>query len=80
MDDDAFLAWYRDGKWGAMMNDLEVMALDVKIWTGLSTSIEQMAGWMLFLCLLTPAVAVLLFVFRDRVGAFARCWPGARSG
>jgi len=25
-----FLAWYREGKGGALMNDLEVVALDLK--------------------------------------------------
>jgi hypothetical protein len=71
-NDEAFLAWYREGKGGAMMNDLELIALDVKIWTGLSMEIEQVAGWLLLFALIPPAVAVLLFIFRDRVSAVAR--------
>ena len=47
-------------------------ALDVKIWTGLSMEIEQVAGWLLAFALIPPAVAILLFVFRERVSAWAR--------
>jgi hypothetical protein len=70
--DDAFLAWYRDGKGGAMMNDLEVMALDLRIWTGAALSIEQVAGWLLAFSLVPPAVALLLYVCRDRVRTLTR--------
>jgi hypothetical protein len=71
-NDADYLAWYREGKGGAMMNDLEVIALDIKIWTGLSLDIEQVAGWLLASSLIPMASAVLLFVFRERVRVFAR--------
>jgi hypothetical protein len=71
-NDDSYLAWYRDGKGGAMMNDLEVVALDLKIWMGLSLDIRQVAGGLLVFSVITLAVSVLLFVFRAQVNAFAR--------
>jgi hypothetical protein len=71
-NDPGFLAWYREGKGGAMMNDLEVIALDIKIWTGASLDIPDVAGWLLALGPVTMGTAVLLFVYRERVNAFAR--------
>jgi len=71
-NDADYLAWYREGKGGAMMNDLEVIALDIKIWTGLSLDIEQVAGWLLAFSLIPVAIAILLYVFREPVNAFAR--------
>lgn len=71
-NDPAYLEWYREGKGGALMNDLEVIALDVKIWTGISLDIEQVAGWLLAFSVVPPAIAVVSFVFRERVRTFAR--------
>jgi hypothetical protein len=68
--DAAFLAEYRAGKGGAMMNDLEAIALDLKIWTGVSMDIREAAGWLLFAALVIPAAATLLYVFRRRVSGF----------
>lgn len=70
--DAAFLAWYREGKGGALMNDLEVIALDVRIWTGLTPDVEQVAGWLAASAMVPIAAALALFVFRERVNAFAR--------
>jgi len=67
--DVAFLAEYIGGKGGAMMNDLEVIALDLRIWTGASLDIREVAGWLVFLALVAPVAAVLLYVFRLRVHA-----------
>ena len=39
-----YLAWYREGKGGALMNDLESVALDLQIRTGLSPGIEGVAA------------------------------------
>jgi len=64
--DPAFLADYATGKGGALMNDLEVVALDLKIWTGLSMDIREVAGWLVFLALVVPIAAILLYVFRQR--------------
>lgn len=65
--DDVFLADYVAGKGGAMMNDLEVIALDVKTWTGVSTDIREVAGLLVFLALVVPSAAILLYVFRRHV-------------
>jgi hypothetical protein len=70
--DAAFLAEYGQGKGGAMMNDLEVIALDVRIWTGVSMDVREVAGWLVFLALFVPAAAILLYVYRRRVHHFAR--------
>jgi hypothetical protein len=70
--DAAFLAEYGEGKGGAMMNDLEVIALDVKIWTGVSMDVREVAGWLMLFALVLPAAAVLLYVYRQRVHEFAR--------
>jgi len=71
-NDASFLDWYREGKGGAMMNDLEVIALDLKIWTGWALDIEQVAGWLLAFSLVPVGAALVLFVFRERVNGFAR--------
>ncbi len=71
-NDAVYLDWYREGKGGAMMNDLEVIALDLKIWTGMALDIERVAGWLLAFSLLPPVAAVLLYLYRERVNAFAR--------
>jgi hypothetical protein len=71
-NDPGYLAWYREGKGGALMNDLEVIALDIKIWTGLPLDIEKVAGWLLVFSFVPVAVALLLYICRERVNAFAR--------
>lgn len=71
-NDDDFLAWYSDGKGGAMMNDLEVIALDIRIRSGSLLDIERVAGWLLLVSPLPAALALLLHVYRKRVNAFAR--------
>lgn len=69
--DAAYLAEYAEGKGGALMSDLEVIALDIKIWTGVSLDIPQVAGWLMFAALAVPAAAILLYVFRQRVRELA---------
>lgn len=56
--DEAFLADYMRGKGGALMNDLEHIALDLKIWLGVNTTVPELAGWML---VLTPMPLLLAF-------------------
>ncbi|MCP3982727.1 MAG: hypothetical protein GY716_25835 [bacterium] len=70
--DAAFMAWYKEGKGGAMLNDLELISLDFRIYLGIELSVEQAAGLMLLLSLIPPAIAVQLFVFRDPVGRFTQ--------
>lgn len=66
-NDAGFLAWYREGKGGALMNDLEQIALDVQAWTGAAPGIEGVAGLLMVLTLAAPLVAVGLFLVRARV-------------
>jgi hypothetical protein len=65
--DRAFLDWYLAGKGGALMNDLEVVALDLHIFLGVSPSVETLAGWLLFLCVLPLPVAFLAYRNRRRM-------------
>ena len=60
--DESFLAWYRRGKGGALMNDLEVVALNLQIWLGLSPGIEGVAKMLLVFSLM-PAVIALVWYF-----------------
>ena len=62
-----FLAWYREGKGGALMNDLESVALDLQIHTGLSPGIEGVAGWLIVASFVPFAFALLLFFKRSAV-------------
>ena len=60
--DPSFLDWYREGKGGALMNDLEVVALDLKIWLGMNATIEDVARGLLLFSVL-PAVLALIWYF-----------------
>ncbi|HEX8616259.1 MAG TPA: hypothetical protein VF911_01625 [Thermoanaerobaculia bacterium] len=64
--DAAFLDWYREGKGGALMNDLESIALDLHIWLGWSTSIEGVARWLLVFSVLPTIVALIWHFERTR--------------
>ena len=60
------LAMYREGKGGALMNDLEVIALNLRTWLGINTSIEGMAR-LLFLFTFVPIpVAIVWYLHRAR--------------
>ena len=64
--DPAFLAWYREGKGGALMNDLEEVALDLQIHLGIQPGITGVAK-MLFLFSFVPITAALIwYFFRSR--------------
>ena len=56
LHDDAFLGWYREGKGGALMNDLEVIALNLHIWTGWSPGIDGVARTLFVLSLAVPLI------------------------
>ncbi|HEX2833844.1 MAG TPA: M50 family metallopeptidase [Thermoanaerobaculia bacterium] len=56
--DTGFLEWYREGKGGAIMNDLEVVALDLQIWLGWQPQIEGVAKGLLFFSLVPLVIAV----------------------
>ncbi len=59
-----FLEWYREGKGGALMNDLEIVALNLKIYLGMNTTIERIALW-LFLFSFVPSGVALWCHFRE---------------
>ena len=61
-----FLAWYREGKGGALMNDLEVIALDLQIWLGLAPGIEGVARALLVFSVLPTIVALIWYFERSR--------------
>jgi hypothetical protein len=66
MKDAAFLDWYREGKGGALMNDLEVVALDLHIWLGKTPQIEGVALWLFVFSFVPIAVALLWYFERAR--------------
>lgn len=66
LHDPAFFSWYREGKGGALMNDLEVVALNLQIWLGLTPGIEGMARWLIFFSIVPTAVAVIWYLERSR--------------
>lgn len=66
LGDPSFLDWYRQGKGGALMNDLEVIALDLQIWLGLSPGIEGVARMLLIFSVVPIAIALLWYFERSR--------------
>ena len=64
--DDVFLAGYKEGKGGALMNDLEIVALNLHIHTPFNPGIQGLAGLLLFFSLMPMTVAVLWFLYRRR--------------
>jgi hypothetical protein len=64
--DPDFLAWYREGKGGALMNDLEVVALDLHIHTPLNPGIIGTARLLLLFSLLPIVVALVWYFQRAR--------------
>lgn len=66
MHDSAFLAWYREGKGGALMNDLEVVALDLQIWLGMTPQIEGVARWLFAFSFVPIAIALVWYFERAR--------------
>ncbi|MFL6244377.1 MAG: M50 family metallopeptidase [Thermoanaerobaculia bacterium] len=66
LHDAAFLDWYREGKGGALMHDLEVIALNLQIWTGASPGIEGAARGLLVFSMLPTVVALVWYFERSR--------------
>lgn len=64
--DPAFLDWYREGKGGALMNDLEVIALDLQIWLGIAPGIEGVARGLLVFSVVPTIVALVWYFERSR--------------
>lgn len=65
-NDADFLAWYREGKGGALMNDLEVIALDLQIYLGLQPGIKGVAAMLLVFSFVPITVALIWYLFRSR--------------
>jgi hypothetical protein len=63
MHDPDFLAWYREGKGGMLMNDLEGIALDLHIHTPFNPGIEGVARLLLLFSFL-PIVTALIWYFQ----------------
>lgn len=68
-----FLSWYREGKGGMLMNDLETVALDLQIRTGLAPGIQGVAKWLLVFSCVPMVAGVAWFLQR------ARWWRLLRS-
>lgn len=66
LHDPAFLDWYRQGKGGALMNDLEVVALDLQIWLGWSPGIEGVTRMLLVFSVLPTVIALIWYFERAR--------------
>jgi hypothetical protein len=66
LHDSAFLDWYREGKGGALMNDLEVVALNLQIWLGVSPGIEGAARGLLVFSVIPTIVALIWYFERAR--------------
>jgi len=64
--DPGYLAWYRRGKGGALMNDLEVVALDLQIWLGWAPQVEGVAKMLLVFSVLPTVIALMWYFERAR--------------
>lgn len=64
--DAAFLDWYREGKGGALMNDLEVVALNLHIWLDWRPGIEGVAKALLLFSVLPTVIALVWYLERAR--------------
>ncbi len=71
-NDADFLTWYLAGKGGALMNDLESVALDLNIHFGWNPGVEGLAGWFFALSFVPFGFALLLFFYRDRAQELLR--------
>jgi len=67
MNDADFLAWYQEGKGGAIMNDLEVVALNLHIHTPLNPGIRGVAAFLLAFSFVPIGVAVAAYLKRRSV-------------
>jgi hypothetical protein len=69
-NDADFLALYREGKGGALMNDLEVVALDLNIYLGFNPGIRGVAGMLIVFSFVPFTVALIWYLFRSRSHRF----------
>ena len=66
LHDGAFLEWYRRGKGGALMNDIESVALDLQIWLGVEPGIEGVTRALLVFSVMPTVVALIWYFERAR--------------
>lgn len=64
--DPVFMDWYREGKGGALMNDLEIIALDLQIYLNLNPGIIGVARMLLLFSVMPTAVALVWYFERSR--------------
>lgn len=64
--DQEFLEWYRQGKGGALMNDLEVVALELQIRLGIAPQIEGVAKMLIVFSVLPTIIALVWYFERAR--------------
>lgn len=64
-NDPEFLSWYREGKGGALMNDLELVAADLNIYLRINLGIEGVAALLLLFSFIPIAVALLWYLKRS---------------
>jgi hypothetical protein len=65
-NDAGFLDWYREGKGGALMNDLEVVALDLQIHLGITPGIRGVAGMLVVFSFVPISAALVWYFYRRR--------------
>jgi len=65
-----FLSWYLQGKGGALMNDLEIVALDLNIYLGINPGVPRVAMWLFAFSVVPLALALALYLQKDRVTRF----------
>ena len=66
LHDPAFMDWYRQGKGGMLMNDLENVALDLQIWLGLEPGIEGVTRALLVFSVMPTVIALIWYFERAR--------------
>ena len=64
--DPQFVDWYRQGKGGALMNDLENVALELQIRLGVQPGIEGVAKMLLVFSVLPTVIALVWYLQRAR--------------
>jgi hypothetical protein len=76
LHDGGFLQWYREGKGGALMNDLEVIALNLQIWLPVQPGIEGIARGLLIFSFVPMIAALVFYLERAR---WNRVWDALRT-
>jgi hypothetical protein len=66
LHDAELMARYREGKGGALMNDLESVALDLQIWLGIEPGIEGVTRALLVFSVMPTVIALVWYFERAR--------------